>query len=42
MESFGFKGTFQSHLVQPPCIEHGDLQLEQDAQSPEVEPHWEC
>lgn len=33
-ECFGLEGTFNGHLVQPPCNEKGHLQLDQFAQTP--------
>ena len=40
-ERCGWEGTFRGHLAQPPCSEHGYLQLDQGAQSP-VQPGLEC
>ena len=35
------EGPFKGHLVHPPCIDQGHLQLEQVTQSP-VQPDLEC
>jgi len=40
-QCFGLEGTFRGHLAQPPCSEHGYVQLDQAAQSP-VQPGLEC
>jgi len=41
IEQFGLQGTFQGHLVQPPCNKQGHLLLDQAAQSP-IQPNLEC
>ena len=41
MEWFGWEGTFEGHLIQPPCHEQGHLHPDQVAQSP-VQPGLEC
>jgi len=41
MEEFVLEGTFEGHLVQPPCHKQGQLHPEQVAQSP-VQPGLEC